>query len=206
MKSPFQRRTAFVAVLLAPALAACGFGAQTDQIYQAAQGTDNRDTAVKVLNAGIVAAENGTGTFSASLVNDSGETQTLTQVSGDGVTAATSSDTLTIAPQQLLNLGEPFIGPQGGKLPQVVLTGTPIEIGRYVRLTLTFSGVGPVTVNVQVFSSDSALGREYADVPLPPSTEPAGEATDEASVPSQDATEGTEGTEGTEESAEGSAE
>lgn len=190
MKSPFQRRTAFVAVLLAPALAACGFGAQTDQIYQAAQGTDDRTTAVKVLNAGIVAAENGRGTFAASLVNESGQTETLTQVSGDGITAATSTDALTIAPQTLLNLGEPFIGPKGGKLPQVVLTGTPIEIGRYVRLTLTFSGVGPVTINVQVFSNDAELGGEYAGVPVPPSTEaPSDDATDEATEPSGEATE-----------------
>ncbi|RZI88548.1 MAG: hypothetical protein EOO67_13015, partial [Microbacterium sp.] len=144
MKSPFQRRTAFVAALLAPALAACGFGAQTDQIYQAAQGTDNRDTAVKILNAVVVAGENGAGTFAGSLVNETDVAQNLTQISGDGVTAATSTDQLTVAPQSLLNLGEPFIGPKGGKLPQVVLTGTPIEIGRFVRLTLTFSGVGPV--------------------------------------------------------------
>lgn len=193
MKSPFQRRTAFVAALLAPALAACGFGAQTDQIYQAAQGVDDRTTSVKILNALVVAAENGSGTFAGSFVNESDESQELSEITGEGVTAAISEEAVAVAPKTLLNLGEPVVGPRGGELPQVVLSGTAIEIGRYVRLTLTFSGVGAVTINVPVVSNDSDLGHEFLDVPVPPSTS-APEASDE---PSEEATE---------ESAEGHAE
>lgn len=198
MKSPFQRRTAFVAVLLAPALAACGFNAPTDQIYQAAQGVDDRTTSVKILNAVVVAAENGSGTFAGSLVNESGDAQTLEQVAADGVTAAKSIESIEVLPGTLLNFGTPVEGPKGQALPLLMLNGTPIEIGRYVRLTFTFSGVGTVTLNVPVVSNDSALGHEFADVPLPPGSEKSDEPTEE---PTEEPTD-----EASEEASEGHAE
>ncbi|MCX6396609.1 MAG: hypothetical protein NTV23_08995 [Propionibacteriales bacterium] len=191
-RSTAQRRTAVVVALLAPALAACGFSAQTDKIYQAAQGVDDRTTSVKILNAVVVAEENGSGTFAGSFVNESGEAQTLTQVGAEGVTAAKAVAAITVAPRRLLNLGDAVKGPQGGPatVPLLVLTGTPIEIGRFVRLTFEFSGAGKVVLNVPVVSSSSEVGREFENVPLPtkpeensvPSLEetPAGEVTPEA--------------------------
>lgn len=182
MKSPFQRRTAFVAVLLAPALAACGFGAQTDQIYQAAQGVDNRATQVKILNASVVAGENGSGTFTGSFDNGSGETQTLEKVTAEGVTATKNAASISVLPRQLLNLGKPVEGPHEEMLPLLVLTGDPIIIGKFVRLTFTFSGVGDVTVNVLVVSNSPEVGHEFSNVPVPSSAKP--------STPAAEPTEG----------------
>ena len=52
MKSPIQRRAAIAALLLAPALTACGFNEQTDQVYQPAVGVNDRSDNVYVLNRG----------------------------------------------------------------------------------------------------------------------------------------------------------
>ena len=145
MKSPFQRRTAFVAVLLAPALAACGFSAQTDQIYQAAQGIDDRTTEVRILNALVVAGEDGSGTFAGSFVNESGETQTLEQVSAEGVTPTKNAETIAVLPQKLLNLGLPVEGPKGKELPLLVLTGTPTTPAKPMVVMVTSSAVAPWT-------------------------------------------------------------
>ena len=51
MKSPIQRRVAIAALLLAPALTACGFSEQTDQVYQPAVGVNDRSDTVYVLSA-----------------------------------------------------------------------------------------------------------------------------------------------------------
>ena len=69
MKSPSQRRLAIAALLLVPALASCGFNAQTDQVYQAAVGINDRSGEVDILNALIVSGEDGSGTFAGTLVN-----------------------------------------------------------------------------------------------------------------------------------------
>lgn len=180
IRSTAQRRLAFVAVLLAPALAACGFGAQTDQIYQAAQGVDARSGSIKVLNAAIVASQDGSGTFAGSIVNEAGTAQSLDQVTADGVTATTGAD-ITIAPQTLLNLGTAIEGPKKQAAPLLVLSGSSIKIGRFVRLTFDFSEAGQIVLNVPVVSSDSTLGDEFTTVPLPPGSkaiEPADEPTD----------------------------
>lgn len=174
------RRAAFAAALLAPVLTACGFGAQTDQIYQAAQGTDDRTTSVKILNATIVAGTNGAGTFAGSFVNESGADETIVNVTADGVTAGSGQQgPITIPARSLLNAGKPVT--VGGKeRPLLVLTGTPIEIGHFVRLTFEFSGAGKVVINVQVVGSVSEVGKEYDGVVLPPGSEP---TTDEGSEP-----------------------
>ena len=184
---------AFVAVLIAPALVACGFGAQTDQIYQAAQGVDDRTTSVKILNAVVVAAQDGSGTFAGSFVNESDEVQTLDGVTGEGVTAAKTTD-IEVTSQRLLNLGDPVEGPDGEAVPLLTLTGTPIEIGRFVRLTFTFSGAGNVVVNVPVVSAESELGTEFVNVPLPAgSAEPTAEPTEGESTEPSTGSEAPEG-------------
>lgn len=74
-------------VLAAPMLSSCGFNFATDQVYTPAPGANNRDHAVDVLNAVIVATEDGEGTLVFGLSNNSvTEADELT-----GVTAETFS-------------------------------------------------------------------------------------------------------------------
>jgi len=166
VKSASQRRTAFAALLLAPALAACGFGAQTDQVYQAATGIDDRSGEVYLLNALIVSGADGSGTFSATLSNRSGATE-LTGIEGDGVTA--SMEPVPVAAGASVNLAE-----DGA----VSILGDEVEAGGFVSLTLEFTNGQSTEVTVPVVRHED----EYADVPLPKRTKPAGEATDTPSA------------------------
>ncbi len=87
MKSPIPRRVAIAALLLAPALTACGFNEQTDQVYQPAVGVNDRSASVYVLNAVVVSGVDGSGTFAGTLVNtDTTADDTLDSVSGSGIT------------------------------------------------------------------------------------------------------------------------
>ena len=57
-------------VLAVPALSACGFNYATDREYTPGNGPTTSDGVVDVLNAVIVADEDGSGTFIASLSNN----------------------------------------------------------------------------------------------------------------------------------------
>jgi hypothetical protein len=162
VKPPFQRRTAFLAVLLAPTLAACGFGAQTDQVYQAAQGVNDRSGTVWVLDALIVAAKDGSGTFAGSLVNEAAKSQSIANVTGVDVTPAGVN--IVIPGNQLVDLAKPV---PGTEQPQLTFSGPGVKLGGFVRLTFTYSGGGTSTVNVPVVSNDPKDGSEFANVPLP---------------------------------------
>src|SRR4029079_16444098 len=62
--------SAGVLVLATVTLSSCGFNYATDKVYTPAEGVNNRDSQVDVLNAAIVATEDGKGTFVASLANN----------------------------------------------------------------------------------------------------------------------------------------
>lgn len=69
-----RRGPATAALLLVPALAACGFGVQTNRQYQSGAGADSRDGVVQILNAAVVIPQAGStdGTFVGTFVNTSG--------------------------------------------------------------------------------------------------------------------------------------
>ena len=161
MKSPIKRRVAIAAVLLlVPALAACGFDAQTDKIYQAATGVNDRSGVVEILNAQVVSAEDGTGTFIATLDNtDLKQADQLVSVTGDGVTA--KNQAIDIPADGVANLAQPA---EGADAVQVQVDGEGIQAGKWVRLTFAFANGQSSEVLVPVVSSDSA---DYAEVPLP---------------------------------------
>jgi hypothetical protein len=154
VKSPTQRRTAIVALLLAPALTACGFNAQTDQVYQPAVGINDRDDNVYVLNALIVSGEDGSGTFAATLVNTETSGDRLETVSGPGITA--SRRTVEVPAGGNARLGE---------TGDVTLQGSDIEPGKFVELDLAFQSGQTTTVRVPVVAATG----DYAAVPLPDS-------------------------------------
>lgn len=155
MKSPIQRRTAIAALLLAPALTACGFSAQTDQVYQPGVGINDRDGDVDVLNALIVTGEDGVGTFAGTLVNNTDEDDRLERVTGTDVTA--SRKTVDVPASGLANLGESG---------DVTLRGDRIEPGNFVELTFDFQSGQSTTITVPVLEAVD----HYADVPLPGAT------------------------------------
>ena len=154
MKSPIQRRVAIAALLLAPALTACGFSEQTDQVYQPGVGVNDRSGQVDILNALIVSAADGSGTFAGTLVNkNTKDDDTLTGVSGSGITA----------PQQLsidVKAGDNVPLADSG---EVALKGSAIKAGDFVSLTFSFSSGQTSTVKVPVVAATG----DYSAVPQP---------------------------------------
>ncbi|MCZ4498993.1 MAG: hypothetical protein JWQ74_1546 [Marmoricola sp.] len=161
MKSPFKRRTAFATLLLAPVLAACGFSAQTDQVYQAAVGVNDRSSDVYVLNSVIISGTDGTGTYAGTFVNTTTTPHALKSVSGDGVQAVPGKGVvLAVASLGSLNLGA---ANDTGVVP-ITITGAAVKPGGYVKLTFTFDNDLTVTQSVPVFGPTE----DYKSVPLAP--------------------------------------
>jgi hypothetical protein len=153
VKSPLRRRTAIAALLLAPALTACGFNAQTDQVYQPAVGVNDHSGTVDVLNAVVVSGEDGSGTFAGTLVNkDTTQQDTLDSVSGPGITASQASIDVPAA-------GNALLADSG----ELTLKGSAIKPGAFVELTFSFSSGQNTTMKVPVVEA----GGDYSDVPLP---------------------------------------
>jgi hypothetical protein len=139
--------TAAVVALAAP-LSSCGFDYATDREYRVTSAVDNREGAVDVLNAVVVSAAEGSGTFVASLSNNEPEKeQSLTGVAGqDGAVTAAEFEPITIGPGGLVNLAEPPA--------DIVLTGD-FEAGDVVPLTVDFGNGERVSLNVPVVLDDS---------------------------------------------------
>jgi len=158
VKSPIQRRAAIAALFLAPTLAACGFSAQTDQVYQAAAGVNDRSGDVEILNAQVVSAEDGTGTFVATFDNNTDTADRLVSVTGGGVTA--TSDGVVIPADGVANLAEPA---ETGSPVQVQLDGDAVRAGGWIRLTFVFANGQSTKLLVPVVANSE----DYHDVPLP---------------------------------------
>jgi hypothetical protein len=159
VKHPNRRRVAIAALLLAPALTACGFNEQTDQVYQAAVGVNDRSGDVDILNGLVVSGQDGSGTFAGTLVNTTNEDDTLESVSGSGITAARR--TVDVPAEGSVPLAE-----KG----QVSVQGSDIKPGSFVELTFSFSSGQTTTMKVPVVAATG----DYADVtqPASPSASP----------------------------------
>jgi hypothetical protein len=154
VKSPNRRRVAIAALLLAPALTACGFNEQTDQVYQPAVGVNDRSGDVDILNGLVVSGQDGSGTFAGTLVNTTDEDDTLESVTGSGITAARRTVDV----------------PAEGNVPladsgQITVQGSGIEAGSFVVLTFAFSSGQTTTMKVPVVDATG----DYVDVKQPPS-------------------------------------
>src|SRR4051812_23564497 len=169
MSTPVRRRprhllaVASLALLL-PALAACGFNYQTDQVYQPSVGVNNRDGAVDVLGAVVVSGIEGQGTFVASLANKSeDDAATLTSVAAadpdSGVTVKQIGP-VEIPPGGMANLAS---------MGAVSVNGPTVKPGAFVRLQLKFDSGQETEVNVPVVPQEDS----YADIePADPSASP----------------------------------
>ena len=161
MKPPYRRRLAIAALL--PVLTACGFSAQTDQVYQAPVGVNDRSGDVDILNALVVSGQEGSGTFAGTLVNTTDEDDTLDSVTGSGITAARRTVEV----------------PADGAVPladsgQVTLKGSGIKAGSFVEVTFGFSSGQTTTMKVPVVEATG----DYADVPQPTSPSASASATE----------------------------
>lgn len=172
--APRSRARRLLALTLAtPLLAACSvnFGAQTDQVYTPAQGVNDRSTDIDVLNALVVAESDGSGRLIAGLASQADEDVELTGVTGEGEDAEV----------QFGSDGGEAVVPAGGFLQLadegsavISATGEGVEVGDYVRLTMSFSNGDEVSVNVPVV----VPGEDFADVTLP---SPSGSGSEEPS-------------------------
>ncbi len=141
--------TAAAVLALAAPLSSCGFDYATERDYTPAGGANNREAEVDVLSAVVVSADQGSGTFVASLSNnDAEEENTFSGVSGaDGTTvAAEEFEPVTISPGGLVNLAEPAA--------DVVLTGD-FGAGDVLPLTIDFGNGERVSLNVPVVADDT---------------------------------------------------
>jgi|EndMetStandDraft_8_1072994.scaffolds.fasta_scaffold289023_2 copper(I)-binding protein len=163
------RLVAGALVLALPLLSSCGFNKATDKVYTPGEGTNNRDGDVKILAAVVVAAQPDSGTFLASLSNNSSEdSNALTELAGAGDSADLSigaiDSPIEIPPRGFVNLAD-----EGG-----VNVSGDFGAGDVVELTLTFDSGDSVTMDVPVvYACD-----EYAG--LDSSAEASAEATDGA--------------------------
>ena len=154
--------TAAALALLAVPLSACTTHT-TDFVYTPAQGTNDRDGQVDVLNALVVAGSEGEGRFIAGLANNSPtEADGLSGItavdSAEGVTIAIESGDTDIPASGFLQLADP-------ESANVVVSGEEVAAGGYVRLRLEFDNAEPVEVNVPVV----AAGEDFAGVTSGPS-------------------------------------
>ncbi len=155
---------AAVLVLAAPVLSSCGgnFNQQTNQIYNPAEGVNDRSGSVDVLNALVVSSESGSGTVVATLVNnDQDHDDTLKSIAGAGNDA-----NLKITP------GGPTVIPAGGLLNLAergrnFVEGDRVQAGYFVDLTFTFDRGTAITVNAPVVNGAEP---EYTAVPQPAPT------------------------------------
>ena len=140
--------TGAAVIALTASLSSCGFDYATERDYTPGSGANSREGSVDVLSAVVVSAQEGSGTFVASLSNnDADEEQTFTAVSGDEGTTITSSDfdPVTIAAGGLVNLADP---PE-----DIVLTGD-FTAGDFVPLSVDFGNGDRVMLNVPVVPDD----------------------------------------------------
>jgi hypothetical protein len=150
MSSRTLRRRVAAAFLLAlaPVITACGFSEQTDVSYQSAIGVQSRTGDVWVLNAVVVTAADGKGTFAGSLANQTDQDINLT-----GITGATGKIDVDVPANGLVNLAT------DGK---VRVSDDSITPGSFVSLTLQFSNGQTTALKVPVYPNTG----DYADVPV----------------------------------------
>ena len=151
--------TAAALTLLPLGLTACT-SAATEFVYQPAQGVNDRDGDVDVLNALIVTGEDGEGRFIAGLANDNpDEADAITGVAGSGedteVNVQFAGGETEIPAAGFLQLAE-------DDAAMVSVSGETVQPGTFVRLTVTFSNAEPVELNVPVVTQ----GEDYVDVEL----------------------------------------
>jgi len=148
---PLRRTLALATCVLAvcvPALTSCGFNYATDRIYTPATGVNNRDASVDVLGAVIVSAEDGSGTFIASLANNNSvESVSLETLEGVDQAELTADDfqPIEVPPGGLVNLADDDEG--------IGVEGDGIAAGDFVEVELSFDNGERVQMDIPVVTN-----------------------------------------------------
>jgi len=183
--SPDSRRRAplvvCIAALAAATLSGCGstgFGAQTNATYQAGVGANVQTGAVQLYNALAVDNGNDTATISVTILNTTGKALRLT--SAEARLSGGKKLQVTTAPAIIDGDETMATGPAG----TVIVQGAGLEAGKYITLTLRFSGGRKATVDAPVVARSDM----YDDVATGPGGEtaaptPAPDASDELALP-----------------------
>jgi copper(I)-binding protein len=150
----WNRRLLFGAIaLLVPALAGCeaGLNAPTLEFHQATAGISVIDSGINIDNAFVLGpglnstlpVGGSAGVFVA-LLSQTSDTLESVSAPGTASSATITGGPVTLAPQALVDLD--------GPAPQIVLSGLTRSLsgGETIKLVLTFSDVGAVTLNVPV--------------------------------------------------------
>lgn len=136
------------AILLTAPLTSCGFDPATNRVNTISQGTSDRDGTVDVLNAVIVSAEEGSGVFITTLVNNDVEDDaTLDSLAADDAESVQVGEfsAIMVDPNGLINLAA---DDQEG-----IPVDGELTAGDVVPMTLQLSGGQVVQLNVPVVSN-----------------------------------------------------
>ena len=140
-------------VLAVPGVSACGFDYATDRENNLANGANDKDGVVDVLNAVIVSSEDGSGTFIATLSNNSPD-------------EAISMDALSFGPNATVDVASfaPIEVPARGLVNLAAEQGIKVsgefKAGEFVPLSVGFDNGESADLNVHVVATED----EYADL------------------------------------------
>ena len=135
--------TAGALVLSLGGLTSCGFDLATDQPYQPGEGTNDKDAAVAVLSAVVVAAQPNEGTVVVTLVNQTQDDQALKAVSAPDLTVD-DFDEIAVPPRGHTNLATEESG--------ITVSGD-FDAGSVLPLTFTFADGDTTTFDVPVVTA-----------------------------------------------------
>lgn len=149
-----------------------GFNAQSQQGYQAAEGTDAMSGSIAVRNMLVMASEDGKGQLYAAVVNTGQEPDRLVGIAPAAPKAAEPGATAAPEPGPKVTFG----GVRSLPLPpdtSVILppaTGSPVTVtggrpGRMIEVTITFGKAGPITASIPVLALDHYSPTPRADDP-----------------------------------------
>jgi hypothetical protein len=135
-------------VLAVPVLASCGFDQATDRVNTIVNGTSDQDGVVDVLNAMVVSSEEGSGTFIATLSNNSPvDAISLDSLSfgSDATVQVAGFDPVEVPPHGLVNLAD---------VEQGIKVAGEFGAGEFINLTLGFSNGEAAEMQVPVVTED----------------------------------------------------
>jgi hypothetical protein len=134
-------------ILAVPGVASCGFNYATDRENTISNGTSDKSGTVDVLNAVIVSQDDGSGTFIATLSNNSA-TETIHMSSLDfgsnSTTQVAAFDPIEVKPHAVVNLAN----------GQGIKVSGDFKAGDFVSLTIGFDNGESADMKVHVVVAD----------------------------------------------------
>jgi hypothetical protein len=134
-------------ILAVPGVASCGFNYATDRENTVSNGTSDKSGTVDVLNAVIVSEEDGSGTFIATLSNNSSdETIHMSSLSfgSNATTEVAAFDPIEVKPHAVVNLAD----------GQGIKVSGDFKAGDFVAVTVGFDNGESADMKVHVVVAD----------------------------------------------------